>query len=172
MSNAQSPHENLYNDEARAKLKEIAEAAGNCFFTTKIKSDQPHTRPMALQEVCDEGNLWFISSSESLKNDEIETDPAVQLYFLKNSKYEFLYVQGKASIHKDKELIEKFWNKLANAWFDGKDDPRVTIIKVEPKDTYYYESTDNKLVSVAKMLVLAATGTKMDDGGVEGKLNV
>ena len=172
MSDAISPKENLSSEEAIKKLKELAEGAGNCFFTTKINESTPHTRPMALQEVCDQGNLWFISSSESHKNEEISDDARVQLYFQNNSSYEYLYVLGTASIHKDKELIDKYWTSFANAWFDGKDDPRVTIIKVKPIDSYYYETKDNKVVAMAKMLFVAATGAKMEDGGVEGKLEI
>jgi general stress protein 26 len=172
MSDAISPKENLSNEEAIKKLKELAEDARNCFFTTKLNDPAPHTRPMALQEVCDQGNLWFISSSESHKNEEISNNAKVQLYFQNNSKYEFLYVLGEASIHKDPALIEKYWTDFANAWFDGKDDPRVTIIKVKPLDSYYYETKENKLVAMAKMLFVAATGAKIEDGGVEGKLEI
>lgn len=172
MSEAISPKENLSSEEAIKKLKELAEAAGNCFFTTKIDSNLPHTRPMALQEVCDQGNLWFISSSDSHKNEEISNDAKVQLYFQNNGKYEYLYVLGQATIHKDPALIDKYWTDFANAWFDGKDDPRVTIIRVKPVDSYYYETKDNKVVAMAKMLFVAATGAKMEDGGVEGKLEI
>lgn len=172
MGNAKSPVENLSNQEAIAKLKEIAEAARNCFFTTKINSGSPQTRPMALQEVCEHGNLWFISSSESNKNDDIENDNNVQLYFQNNSKYEFLYVKGKATVHTDKETIDKYWTDFANAWFDGKDDPRVTILKVQPEESYYYETKDSKFIAMSKMLLVAATGIKMEDGGVEGELKV
>ena len=172
MSDAISPQKDLTNEEAIKKMKELAEAAGNCFFTTNINDATPHTRPMALQEVCDQGNLWFISSSESHKNEEISNDAKVQLYFQNNSKYEYLYILGQASIHNDPKLIDKYWTNFANAWFDGKDDPRVTIIKVKPLDAYYYEPKENKLVAMAKMLFVAATGKKMEDGGIEGKLEV
>lgn len=171
MGNAQSPKENLQGNIAIEKIKSIAETARTCFFSTNI-GENSTSRPMALQEVDESGNLWFLSSIHSLKNEEIENNPHVELYFINNSKYEYIFLKGKASIVQDKAMIEKYWTNFANAWFDGKDDPKVSLIKVSPYDGYYYETKDNKLIAMSKMIFAAVTGTTMEDGGIEGELNV
>lgn len=171
-SNEQSPRMDLINNEAVIKLKELAEKARNCIFSTNV-ANFPHTsRPMALQEVDDQGKLWFISSKESNKNSEIEKDNRVTLYFQNNGAYEFLVVSGRAAIHTDKSIIEKYWTPFANAWFDGKDDPRVTVISVDPIDSDYWDTKDGKIISFIKMSFNAITGSKSDDAGVEGKLKI
>ena len=171
MGNAESPTENLSGSSAIEKIKDIAEAAGTCFFSTLIK-ENTQSRPMALQGVDEEGALWFLSSIESNKNKEIQDDKEVQLYFMNNSKYEYVFIKGEASITQDKNLIEKYWTNFANAWFDGKDDPNVSLIKVKPSDGYYYETKENKLIAMSKMIFSAVTGSSMEDGGVEGKLKL
>ena len=171
MSNAQSPIEDLNGSSAIEKIKSIAESAGTCFFSTCIKKDT-QSRPMALQGVDEEGYLWFLSSIDSSKNKEIKEDDEVQLYFMNNSKYEYVFIKGKASITQDRDLIEKYWTNFANAWFDGKDDPKVSLIKVKPSDGYYYETKENKLVAMSKMIFSAITGSSTEDGGVEGQLKV
>lgn len=171
MANAQSPTENLNGNTAIEKIKSLAEAAGTCFFSTHIKSDTK-SRPMALQGVDENGDLWFLSDVTSEKNKEIASDPEVQLYFMNNSKYEYVFIKGKASITQDKGLIEKYWSNFANAWFDGKDDPKVSLIKVTPSDGYYYETKENKIVAMSKMIFAAVTGSSIEDGGVEGKLSL
>ncbi|WP_291070006.1 pyridoxamine 5'-phosphate oxidase family protein [Empedobacter sp. UBA5924] len=80
MGNAQSPTENLSGNKAIEKIKTIAETARTCFFTTNIGGNTT-SRPMALQEVDEAGILWFLSDVRSLKNDEIEANPNVELYF-------------------------------------------------------------------------------------------
>lgn len=172
MANAISPVENLSNREAIKKLKELAEKAQTFMFTTSIQSDYPTTRPMTVQEVDEEGRIWFISSSESHNVDEIRENNRVQLYFSNTGKYEFLYVLGEASLHTDMALIEKYWTDIANAWFDGKNDPRVRIVSVKPVDAYYWDTRDSKLVSLVKIGFAAITGKKMEDGGIEGDLKV
>ncbi|HEY4540214.1 MAG TPA: pyridoxamine 5'-phosphate oxidase family protein [Faecalibacter sp.] len=171
MGKSISPTEDLAGNSAIEKIKSIAENAGTCFFSTNVKAET-NSRPMALQEVDENGNLWFLSDVTSDKNKDIEKDPEVELYFINNSKYEYVFIKGKASITQDKALIDKYWTNFANAWFDGKDDPNVSLIKVAATDGYYYETKENKLVAMTKMLFAAATGAKMEDGGVEGSLDV
>lgn len=171
MGKSISPTEDLAGKEAIEKIKSIAESAGTCFFSTNLKVET-NTRPMALQEVDDDGNLWFLSDVTSQKNRDIENDPIVELYFMNNSKYEYIFFKAKATISRDKALIEKYWTNFANAWFDGKDDPNVSVIKVSPTDGYYYETKENKIIAMSKMLFAAATGSKIEDGGVEGNLYV
>ena len=172
MAQAISPVENLSNQEAIEKLKELAEKAKTFMFTTSIQSEYPTTRPMTVQEVDEQGRLWFISSSESHNADEIKENNRVQLYFSNTDKYEFLYVLGEASLHTDKALIEKYWTDFAQAWFDGKDDPRIRIVSVQPVDAYYWDTKYSKIVSLVKIGWAAVTGAKMEDGGIEGTLNV
>lgn len=171
MGNSQSETEDLNGLTAIQKIKEIAESARTCFFSTSIKKDT-QSRPMALQEVDEDGNLWFISDVNSTKNKEIEADPHVELYFLNNSKYEYVFIKGNAEIFQDNDLIDKYWTNFASAWFDGKHDPSISIIKVKANDGYYYETKENKVIAMSKMLFAAVTGAKIDDGGVEGKLDI
>lgn len=171
-SDKQSPREDLHNEEAIKKLKELAEKARNCMFSTNVTRFPHTTRPMALQEVDEDGNLWFISSTESHKNMEIDKDPNVILYFQNNSSYEFLVVSGRATIHTDQPTIDKYWTNFANAWFDGKDDPNVSIISVAPFESDYWDTKDGKIISFIKMSFMALTGVKSDDAGIEGKLAV
>jgi general stress protein 26 len=141
-------------------------------FTTNL-NHFPHTsRPMSLQEVDENGTLWFISSSDSHKNAELNVDRRVTLYFQNKSSYEFLLVNGEATIYVDKGMIDQHWTEFAKAWFDGKDDPRVSVIAVKPLDCDYWDTKNGKIVSFIKMSFNALTGSKGDDGGIEGKLHV
>ena len=171
MGQAQSPQQDRSGKEAIDTIKKLAEKAGVCFFVSNIGKNS-HSVPMSLQEVDDEGTLWFISSEESTHNKNLASDNTVQLYFLNNGSYEYVFIQGKAHVSKDKALIDKYYSHFADAWFDGKDDPRVTVIGVKPDDGYYYETKDNKVFAIAKMVFAAVTGAKTEDGGVEGGLNV
>ncbi len=166
--------ENLNQTEAIKKLKEISEKASVCMFCTELTQIPLNTRPMSLRETDMEGNLWFISSSDSNKNFEISEDNRVQLLFMNNSDSEYLSVFGKAYIYKDKSTIEDKWTNFASAWFEeGKDDPKVSIIRVTPEKTYYWDTKAGKLVSLLTFAAAAISGSKTDNSdGVEGDLNI
>ena len=62
---------------------------------------------------------------------------------------------------------------MANAWFDGKDDPNVSVIRVTPEETYYWEPKVGKFVSMLNFATAAITGQKTDnEDGREGNLHV
>lgn len=79
---------------------------------------------------------------------------------------------GTASISTDKAKIDRIWDAMVGSWFDGgKEDPKVSLICVQPAVAHYWDTEDGKLVTMAKMLTRAVTGSDIDPG-VEGKLNL
>jgi general stress protein 26 len=166
--------ENLTHQDAIKKIKDLSESAKVCMFCTELDKLPINSRPMSLQETDDEGNLWFISSDTSNKNFEIKEDRRVQLFFMNNSDYQYLSVYGTATIYKDRSTIEDKWSPMAKAWFEnGKDDPNVSIIRVEPTDTYYWDTKVGKLVSLFTFVASAVTGKTTDNSdGVEGNAKV
>ena len=164
---------NLQNAEAIEKLKELAEKSETCLFCTNIKTGQPFsTRPMAVQEVDDEGNLWFLSDKESNKNMELKEDDHVQLLFSSSSHAGFLNVFGKATVTYDKQKIKELWKPLIKTWFqEGQDDPHISVIKVEPEEGYYWDTKHGKMVAFLKMLTSVVVGRTMDDS-IEGTIKL
>lgn len=162
----------LNGQEAIAKMKELIDDIDICMFCTRIPDIPFNTRPMSTQEVDEEGNIWFLSNATSNKNFEIEQDDAVQLIYAKNSAAHFLTVYGTADVLRDKQKIEAVWSPIAKAWFkEGKDDPAVTVIRVQPKYAYYWTTEHGKIVSMIKILTAMVTDKTMDDG-VEGTLEL
>lgn len=174
--NKNQPEENsknLFGKEAVAKIRELTEKAGSCFFCTRIeKGHQFHSRPMVAEKIDDDGNLWFMSASDSHKNKEINQDASVQLLFQGASYSGFLSVYGTASISKDRQKIEELWKPTMKTWFtEGIDDPRITVIKVTPSDGYYWDTKNGIAVATVKRLFGAVVGATYDDS-IEGKISV
>ncbi len=164
-------YQNLSESEAAEKIKELVESAKTCFFCTKPLGESIGTRPMSVQQVDDEGNLWFLSANDSEKNHEIQADSAVELFFQGSPHSDFLHIKGIASISSDKSKIDELWEPLAKVWFtEGKEDPRISVIKVMPTEGYYWDTKHGMVVSSIKMLIGAAIGKTMDDS-IQGELN-
>jgi general stress protein 26 len=164
--------QNLEREDAVTKLKELIKHNSICLFTSRLTQEPFQTRPMSTAQVDDNGNLWFLSASDSYKNEEIGYDPQVQLFYANTSDSEYLTVFGKASISHDRKKIDDVWSPIAKAWFtEGKSDPRITLIKVVPEEAYYWDTKSNKMVSMIKILSSVVTGKTMDDG-VQGKLSI
>lgn len=161
----------LSPEESVAKMREIVDQAKTCFFCTAIAtSETDGIRPMAVQEVDDEGNFWFLSASDSHKDLEVEASPSVKLLFQGSAHSGFMQVDGEASISADRARIREFWKPVMNTWFTGGiDDPRIRVIKVVPTGGYYWDNRHGGLVASVKMLIGAALHRTLDDS-VQGRL--
>ena len=173
MEKAPQPNvQNLTAHEAINKLKELIKSESICHFCTQLENKPINSRPMSTQKVDDEGNIWFMSSIKSGKNDDILHDNTVQLFYSNPSNYEFLSVYGTATISTDRAKIHELWTPFAKAWFqDGENDADISLIKIRPQSSYYWDTKNNKMISMIQMLASIVTGSAPNDG-VEGKLSI
>ncbi|MFC7356517.1 pyridoxamine 5'-phosphate oxidase family protein [Jejudonia soesokkakensis] len=163
--------QNLYNSEAIKKVKDIATDVDFTMMATNLKKQPLSVVPMSTKKVDDLGNIWFLSGADSDHNADIQKDSNVQLMYSGGSDMKFLSIYGTAEITKDKAMIEELYGKTDNIWFDGKDDPNVSVIKFIPSEAAYWDSGSNKLVNLFKMAKGAITGEKQDIG-TTGKLKL
>ena len=163
----------LSGNDAVEKIKTLVKKAQSCFFcTADTIPGSTGARPMSVQQVDDAGILWFLSADDSHKNREIEQDPAVKLYFQGSAHSDFLTLSGTASISRSKEKIKELWEPVVKTWFtEGVDDPRITVISVNPSNGYYWDTKHGNAVAGAKMLIGAAIGKTLDDS-IEGTLTL
>ena len=158
--------ENLQQKEAIDKFKSLVDAIVVCLFCTNLKTDDGSTcRPMSAIKVCDQGNIWFFSTKDSDKNNAIISDKHVQLFFSHPGNSSYLVVNGEAEIILDKTKIEELWTPIAKIWFkEGKDDPTISIIKVKPQNSYYWDNEGNKMINFLKIVASVVTGTNLVEG--------
>ena len=164
-------HEDLSGKKAVERIRQVVKKTATCFFCTAVSGGgSGATRPMSVQDVDAQGNLWFLSANDSHKNREIAERPDVRLFFQGSEHAGFLALTGKASISTDKKKIKELWEPIVKTWFTGGvDDPRITVIRVQPSGGYYWDNKHGSLIAGAKMLVGAAVGKTLDDS-IEGRV--
>lgn len=162
---------NLSNEEARKKIKELAEGIDFTMMATNLKSEPFHVIPMSTKEVDEAGNIWFLSNKNSEHNKNIEKENKTHLIYSNKGNFEFLSVYGRATISTDRNRIKELYGSGDDAWFDGVDDPNITALKIQPDDAHYWDTKNGKVISLLKMVGGAITGNEPDLGH-EGKLKV
>ncbi len=158
--------ENLKSKEAIEKLQTMVNSIDIGMLCTRPDSKgNIHTVPMSRQEVDDEGNIWFLFSAESESHQNLQKNSKVTLIYSNVKSYEFLTVDGIGEISTDQARIDKYWNKMIEAWFEkGRQDPNIRLLKVVTDDAYYWDNKSNKVVTFLKVAASAITGSKMDIG--------
>ncbi len=163
---------NLHSTEAVKKIKTMIDNIGTCMFYTKAIVGDHNTRPMAVIEVDYNGTLWFFTSLQSKKVQEIEKDPEVHLAFAHPGKDSYLDIRGRASIETDRKSIEEKWNPIIKAWFpEGKSDPNLCLVKVKTDEAHYWDTDSTKMVEMLKVVTSVVSGKQLAEG-VHGDLLV
>ena len=164
---------NLVQKEAIEKLKELAMKTDIGMFCTHT-SDTKHVHavPMSTQEVDEKGSIWFLMSSESQTFRHLLEDNEICLLYSNPANYSFMSIHAGTEHSQNREKIEKYWNPMVAGWFEkGKEDPRIRIVEVKPKEAHYWDTESNKLVTFFKVAISGITGSPSDVGR-EGDLKI
>ncbi|UOB16739.1 pyridoxamine 5'-phosphate oxidase family protein [Abyssalbus ytuae] len=153
---------NLKKKEGLEKIKEITGHTKTCMMLTNLNKIPLSANPMTTAEVDDEGNLWFFISKDHTNYKEISGDNRIQLVYANEGKNEYLSVYGIGILLVDKEKIDQLWSPYLEAWYDGKNDPNISLLKIWIEDAYYWDSKSNKLVTLLKMASAALSGDKKE----------
>jgi general stress protein 26 len=144
-------------------------------LTTRRADGKLVTRPMATQKRDPIADLWFVTSIETHKVEEIEQEPNVSLGYLDHGSMEWVSVSGRATLSQDRGKIRELYQRDWKAWFEdgggekdgGPDDPRLALILVEAESAMYMKAKHSRprmLFEVARGIL---TGTEPDVGRVE-----
>ena len=158
-------------EESIEKLRSLIKDVRTAMLTT-IDGGVLRSRPMATQETEFNGDLWFFTSSETHKAEEIEKDSRANISYASPSDNSYVSVSGTAQLVNDKAKMEELWNPILKAWFPkGLDDPNIILLKVSVEQAEYWDSTSSTIVQVAGFLKALVTGERAE-GGENEKINL
>jgi general stress protein 26 len=155
--NSQEIKEQLNEIEHIKKVRELAGKVKDlkaAMFITRSHDGDIHSRPMQTLQIKDDGVIWFMTAKDSSTAKEIEENPIINLSYTDPGNNVFVSVNGVASLTTDKLKIEELWSDMFRAYFPGgKDDPNITLIRVDPSRAEYWDAPDSivsQLITVAK----------------------
>ena len=139
---------------------------------TEAKDGAIVSRMMATQKRRPNVDMWFVTTSDDEKVEEIMAMPEVNVSYVDNGSRDWVSVSGTASINRDRATIRELYKPDWKAWFPdkggdrngGPDDPRIALIDVDAHRVTYFRSTDSKPVALFKILRAMATGKAPDFG--------
>lgn len=115
----------------------------NAMLVTRASDGQLRSRPMAVAEVEENSNVWFVTDFDAAKVDEIQADPQVCVVMQDSSR--FLSLSGHGKIIRDRNKVEELWSEAWKVWFpEGKDDPSIVLLKVESTVGEFWDNSGLK----------------------------
>jgi general stress protein 26 len=125
--------------DVRKKLIETLRHYDTLMVTTTATNGTMHARPMAIAEIDDSGEVWFVTRDDTPKIDEVMKD--ARTLVTGQEKGRFVSLTGRIDVIKDREKIRALWKEAWKAWFpDGKDDPSIVLMRVRPEIGEYWDN--------------------------------
>jgi general stress protein 26 len=105
-------------------------------MTVMLESGTAQPRPMTAQldGDADHGPIWFFASMESDLVAGGSTPAKAAFTFVDKGHGTFASVNGHISLHNDRATIDRLWNPFVAAWYEGKDDPKLALLRFDPAD--------------------------------------
>jgi general stress protein 26 len=152
--------------EKRETVKDLIKNARICMLTTMTAEGKHVARPMALQDVEFDGDLWFFAYSDSDVVAQIAQNPQVNVSFSDSGQNAWISISGAAVRTDDRAKAEDLWSAPLKAWFpDGLDTPNLTLIKVHADTAEYWESAhSSRVITLIGYAKAAVTGKTPDAG--------
>ena len=118
-------------------------------LSTRAEGGQIAGRPMSNNgEVEYDGDSFFFTYESAHTVSDIARDPQVGLSFAGTKGFlgkppNFIVVEGKAELIREKAQFEKHWTKGLDIWFEnGIDTPGIVLIKVHADRIHYWDGND------------------------------
>ena len=151
-------------EESIKKIQELTEGIDFCMLTT-MDNGILRSRPMSTQEFEFDGDLWFFTSDNTHKIEEIEKDNRVNVAYSNPDDNVYLSISGRAEVVKDRAKIEELWSPVLKAWFpEGLDDPHLCLLKIPVEQAEYWDAPNSTIVQLFGMVKAIATGQEADYG--------
>lgn len=162
----------IANAEAREKIWDLIKDIHVALMVTHGENGQLCARPMGAQKKDEQGRLWFFTEKNSPKIEEIEANPNVLLSYSEPSEQNYVSISGRAKIVHDRAKINELWSEMMTTWFpEGKDDPNIALICVEPESAEYWDVPSSAFIHAYGYLKAKLTGKQPHPGDI-GKVNM
>jgi general stress protein 26 len=115
--------------------------------------EQGHTRPMTAQlEAEERGPIWFFTSTDNALVQQLTGPRRAIAAFASKGHELFASLEGQLQVATNRATIERLWNPFVAAWYEGKDDPKIALLRLDPAQAEVWLN-ENSLLAGVKMLV-------------------
>ncbi len=119
-------------------------------------------RPMTAIVEEKPGPVWFFTARDTELMEGLAPGAGAMFTFSDKGHKVFATVTGRLTENTDPQIVERLWNPFIGAWYEGKDDPKLVLLRFDADQAEIWDS-GNALVAGAKILLSSDPGESMKD---------
>lgn len=115
--------------------------------------DESHTRPMTAQFEQERGPIWFFTSKDNALVQALGDDDARAVATFSSKGHDlFATIHGRLRVDTDRAVIDRLWNRYVAAWFEGKDDPKLALLRLDGENAEVWIDASSIMAGVKLLL--------------------
>ncbi len=150
-------------DDGTATVARLLEDNRLGMLTTVAPDGTLTARPMALQEVEFDGDLWFFAERGSRKVAHIHSDPRVNVAV--GSGGTWVSLAGTADLVEDVEKKKELWSAAVGAWLpQGPESLESVLLRVRAHSAEYWDNPSGRVATLLSFAKAKVTGQRYEGG--------
>lgn len=147
------------------KLRKLIDDVNVAMLNSLKANGEFYSRPMNTMELDDAGNIFFFSDEHTPDEHDVAINNNVSVTYTNPETNTYIALSGKLFLAHDQEKIDALWIPAMKAWFpEGKNDPRLTLIRVEVLKAEYWDSAESDMVVLFNVLKAIIKGKTYSQG--------
>lgn len=111
-----------------------------------------HSRPMTAQAENERGPIWFFTSRDNALVQHLGQAHRAIAAFCSKDHDLFASIKGNLVLDTDPAVIDRLWNPFVAAWYEGKDDPKLALLRLDAEHAEIWLNASSLLAGVKMML--------------------
>jgi general stress protein 26 len=153
------------NNQKIEKFKKLVNDIKFAMFATVCSEDGSIcSRPMTLQQIDENEEMWFFAGKDSDLVSDIAENPQVNIIFSHPGESSYVSVVGQAITVDNLAKTKELYGPTVKAWFpDGPEDKNMALIKCRVECVDYWDSPSSKAVQLYAFAKSIVSGERPGD---------
>jgi general stress protein 26 len=114
--------------------------------------ENAHPRPLTAQIDGDRSPIWFFTANDTEIVENLNKGNHAVATFTSKGHDLFATLHGRLTVANDRAMIDRLWNRFIAAWYDGKDDPKLALLRFDAESAEIWADASS-LIAGIKMLL-------------------
>ena len=112
-----------------------------------------HARPMTAQAEGRRSPIWFFTSSDNQLVRQLGSGSGRAIAGFASKGHDlFASIRGNLRVDTDRAVVERLWNPFVAAWYEGKEDPKIRLLRLDAEDAEVWMDANSMLAGVKMLL--------------------
>lgn len=118
-----------------------------------VDDSAQHPQPMSHFADPESGAIWFITSAETDLVRAVGLGAEATFVYQSQKGDYHASIKGPMVVYESDEKLDSLWSAPVAAWFEkGREDPRITLLQLTPREAAIWASESNPILVGLKMI--------------------